>query len=103
MADHTETGTRTHEPCRGCATGGECLLVDGLIVTVLDVIERYHGTETNALGLSMIIRAELAEWHDCAEGRRHLETILHTSTSDGTSADGLRLLLRRNLRTLHDA
>lgn len=91
------------ETCRGCASGGECLLVDGLIVTVLDVIERYHGTETNATGLGLIIRAELAEWHDCAPGRRLLESILREAAADGTSAEGLRSLLRRSLRVVHGA
>lgn len=101
VSDRQET--RTGQACRGCAVGGECLLVDGLIVTVLDTIDRYHGAETNAAGLGMIIRAELAEWHDCLEGRRHLETLLRASAVDGTTSEGLRLLLRRSLRTLHGA
>lgn len=95
--------THTEQSCRGCRSGQECLLVDGLIVTVLDVIERYHGTETNATGLGMIIRAELSQWHDCLQGRRELEHLLRTAAEDGTTADGLRLLLRRNFRILHDA
>jgi len=99
----TNTGPVTPENCRGCAAGEECLLEDGLIVTVLDVIERYHGTETNATGLGLIIRAELAEWHDCPRGRVPLETLLKDAANDGTTAEGLRLLLRGNLRALHRA
>lgn len=95
--------TRNGQSCRGCLAGEECLLVDGLVVTVLDVIERYHGTETNATGLGIIIRSELAEWHDCAQGREHLDDLLDGAAADGTTADGLRLLLRRNLRVLHGA
>lgn len=85
-------------PCSGCVAGEECRLSDGLIVNVLDIIERHHGKELNATGLGMVIRTELSEWHDCAPGRQRLEEILAQAAADGTTADGLRLLLRHHFR-----
>ena len=94
----TETTTQTTMSCPGCAAGEECRLGDGLVVNVLDIVERYHGKELNATGLGMVIRTELSEWHDCEPGRQLLEEILTEAASDGTTADGLRLLLRRHFR-----
>jgi hypothetical protein len=92
--------TQKPSECRGCASGEECLLADGLLVNVLETIERHHGTELNARGLSLIVLSELDEWHDCPTGRRDLEATLAQAVLDGTTAEGLRLLLRRELLAL---
>jgi hypothetical protein len=89
--------------CPGCAAGIECRLADGLVVNVLDISARHHGGELNATGLGMIIRAELSEWHDCEPGRQHLEEILTAAATDDTTADGLRLLLRRHFHAFYGA
>ena len=95
--------TQKPSECRGCASGEECLLADGLLVNVLETIERHHGTELNARGLSLIVLSELDEWHDCPTGRRDLEATLAQAVLDGTTAEGLRLLLRRELLALLSA
>jgi hypothetical protein len=101
MARHYASEMPVERACRGCAAGEECLLLDGLIVTVASIIDECDDSETNAAGLGILIRRELDQWHDCLHGRRHLETLLADSVADTTTADGLRLLLRRSLRTLH--
>lgn len=103
MARHHTTEMPVEHTCRGCATGGECLLIDGLIVTISNIIDECDNSETNAAGLGILIRRELAQWHDCPQGRERLEALLASSAADATTANGLRLLLRRSLRTLHGA
>lgn len=82
--------------CSGCISGGECLFEDALIVNVLDIISSAHGSELNNTGLRLILRAAISEWHECAPGREALERLLDAAIRDGTTPEGLQLLLRRN-------
>jgi len=87
--------------CAGCRRGETCLLLDGLLATLLDVLDDLDDhPEINAHGIRLLIEERVLPWHDCPSGRMFLTSVLLRAREEETNALGLRMMLRRNVSAL---